>query len=324
MAINLKPVDVAVIGLGAAGGVAVLPLARAGLKVAGIEAGTWMDPAKDFHADEIFNNVRGLVTTGNKIRMEAPTVRNSPTSPTRRGRPSPMMNAIGGTTIHYHAQHWRLKPWDFKTVSEVKKRYGASYIPKGSTLEDWPIGYDDLEPYYDTVEYEVGVSGKAGNIQGKLDPAGNVFEGPRRREYPMPPLRTCDYLEHMKSRGAIARVEAVSFALRDQFGALQRPRRVRLSRLLRPWRLPSARQELDLFFDDPSGAENQTSDDFRQRARHADSCGFERQSDRSPIPSGRERIFSARQGRDGGMLHLRECAAPAAFEIQGLSQRTFE
>jgi choline dehydrogenase-like flavoprotein len=44
MAVNLKPVDVAVIGLGAAGGVAVLPLARAGLKVAGIEAGTWMDP----------------------------------------------------------------------------------------------------------------------------------------------------------------------------------------------------------------------------------------------------------------------------------------
>jgi choline dehydrogenase-like flavoprotein len=41
VAINLKPVDVAVIGLGAAGGVAVLPLARAGLKVAGIEAGGW-------------------------------------------------------------------------------------------------------------------------------------------------------------------------------------------------------------------------------------------------------------------------------------------
>ena len=38
---SLKPVDVAVIGLGATGGVAVLPLARAGLKIAGIEAGTW-------------------------------------------------------------------------------------------------------------------------------------------------------------------------------------------------------------------------------------------------------------------------------------------
>jgi choline dehydrogenase-like flavoprotein len=43
MAIRLKPADVAVIGLGAAGGVAVLPLARAGLQVAGIEAGGWMD-----------------------------------------------------------------------------------------------------------------------------------------------------------------------------------------------------------------------------------------------------------------------------------------
>jgi gluconate 2-dehydrogenase alpha chain len=108
-----------------------------------------------------------------------------------------MMNAIGGTTIHYHAQSWRLKPWDFKTRSEVTKRYGASLIPKGSTLEDWPLTYDELEPFYDTVEHEVGVSGKAGNIQGKLDQAGNIYEGPRQREYPMPPLRTCDYLDHM-------------------------------------------------------------------------------------------------------------------------------
>jgi choline dehydrogenase-like flavoprotein len=52
MPIQLKSVDVAVIGLGAAGGVAVLPLARAGLKVASIEAGTWMGP-RDYRADEI-------------------------------------------------------------------------------------------------------------------------------------------------------------------------------------------------------------------------------------------------------------------------------
>src|SRR4029078_6267604 len=79
MAINLKPVDVVVRGLGAAGGVAVLPLARAGLKVAGIEAGTWMtkEPGKFFHADEIYNNVRGLVTTGNKVHGEIPTTRTS-------------------------------------------------------------------------------------------------------------------------------------------------------------------------------------------------------------------------------------------------------
>ncbi len=127
-----------------------------------------------------------------------PTVRDSPTGPSRpRGSIHPMMNAIGGTSIHYWASHWRLKAWDFKAHSEIVRRYGASAIPKGSTLEDWPITYDDLEPYYDIVEHEVGVSGKAGNIQGKLDPAGNIFEAPRQREYPMPPLRGSGYTDMM-------------------------------------------------------------------------------------------------------------------------------
>src|SRR6185503_12271090 len=96
MAINLKPVDVVVIGLGAAGGVAVLPLARAGLNVAGIEAGTWMtkEPGKFFHADEIYNNVRCLVTTGHKVHGEIPTVRSGLAAPAVQGNAHPMMNAI--------------------------------------------------------------------------------------------------------------------------------------------------------------------------------------------------------------------------------------
>jgi gluconate 2-dehydrogenase alpha chain len=64
-------------------------------------------------------------------------------------------------------------------------------------VEDWPISYDDLEPNYDIVEHDVGVSGKPGNIQSKPDPAGNVYEGPRRREYPMPPLRGSGFTDHM-------------------------------------------------------------------------------------------------------------------------------
>jgi gluconate 2-dehydrogenase alpha chain len=197
VAIQLKPVDVAVIGLGAAGGVAVLPLARAGLKVAGIEAGTWMS-ARDYRADEIHNNVRRLVTSVPKAQREIPTVRAYPSEKARQAAAQhPMMNAVGGTSIHYWAQSWRLKPWDFQTRSESIRRYGTGSIPKGSTLEDWPITYDELEPYYDTIEWEVGVSGKAGNIQGKLDPRGNIFEGPRRREYPMPPLRSTELIDRM-------------------------------------------------------------------------------------------------------------------------------
>lgn len=195
-AIKLKPVDVAVIGLGAVGGVAVLPLARAGLKVAGIEAGTWMDP-KSFKPDELHNNVRGLLTSVPKANREVPTSRSAPGQPARRGNVHPMMNAIGGTSIHYWAQSWRLKTWDFKTRSEVIRRYGAGALPKGSTLQDWPIGYEDLEPWYEMIEYEVGVSGKAGNLQGKIDALGNVFEAPRKREYPMPPLRASGFTELM-------------------------------------------------------------------------------------------------------------------------------
>ena len=66
MPIRLNPVDVVVVGLGGAGGVAVLPLARAGIKVAAIEAGGWLNPQKDYHTDEIHNNVRMLVTASAK------------------------------------------------------------------------------------------------------------------------------------------------------------------------------------------------------------------------------------------------------------------
>src|ERR1700689_2526458 len=188
MATNLKPVNVAVIGLGAAGGAAVLPLTRAGLKVAGIEAGTRMDP-HSFKTHEAYNNGRAMGTSVPKAKGEIPTFRTSDTAKSRQGTTHPMMNAIGGTSIHYHAQSWRYSPWDFRVRSESIRRYGANSIPKGSTLEDWPLSYDELENYYDIVEHEVGVSGRAGNIAGKIDPRGNVFEAPRKRAFPMPPLR---------------------------------------------------------------------------------------------------------------------------------------
>ena len=197
MATELPETDVVVVGLGAAGGVAVLPLTRAGLHVTALEAGTWMDPNTDYHADEIHNNVRALVTTGNKVGSEIPTFRTAPDQVARQQTRHPMMNAVGGTSIHYHAQSWRLNPWDFRIRSATLERYGAAYLPEGSTIEDWPLSYEDLEPYYDHIEYEVGVSGKAGNIQGRIDPTGNIFEGPRRRDYPMPPLRSCDFVDHM-------------------------------------------------------------------------------------------------------------------------------
>jgi choline dehydrogenase-like flavoprotein len=79
---------------------------------------------------------------------------------------------VGGGTRVFGAQAWRFCPEDFRMAST----YG---IPDGSSLADWPISYEDLEPDYDRAEWELGVSG---------DPAGNAYAGPRRRGYPMPPL----------------------------------------------------------------------------------------------------------------------------------------
>src|SRR5438067_9987622 len=198
MAINLKKTNVVIVGAGAAGGVAALPLAQAGIEVIALEAGGWVSP-RDMAPDEL-RYMRGWPAKLQKVNDEIPTHRATPSSPmTPRPERHAMMNAVGGTSIHYWGQCWRLNPWDFKVVSETKRRYGASRIPKGSTVEDWPFGYEELEPYYDMVEREIGVSGKAGNINGTIDPHGNIFEGRRRREYPMPPLRGSGFTDKMSA-----------------------------------------------------------------------------------------------------------------------------
>jgi gluconate 2-dehydrogenase alpha chain len=196
MATRLPGTDVVVVGVGAVGGVAVLPLTQAGLNVVGLEAGTVLT-RRDFAPDEIRNNVRDWPMAVQKANQEVPTARPNASSPTMRLPNHPMMNAVGGTSLHYWAQSWRLNPWDFKVVTETRRRYGPSRLPAGSTVEDWPFGLDDLEPYYDKVEYEIGVSGQAGNVNGAIDPRGNPFEGVRQREYPMPPLRWTGFIQKM-------------------------------------------------------------------------------------------------------------------------------
>jgi gluconate 2-dehydrogenase alpha chain len=197
MTTRLASTDVVVIGLGGAGGVAVEPLASAGLKIVGLEAGTRLGPP-DFAPDELRNNFRGWPHAAQKCNREVPVHRPNAGAPDNPRAPiHVMMNGVGGTTLHYWAQSWRLNPWDFKVVSETTRRYGASRIPRGSTVEDWPFGLDELEPYYDKVEYALGVSGQAGNVRGVIDQRGNIFEGPRARPFPMPPLRGTEFTDLM-------------------------------------------------------------------------------------------------------------------------------
>src|SRR5206468_10928761 len=100
MPTRLKETDVVIIGLGAAGGVAALPLAQAGLDVVGLDAGTWLTK-RDFAPDELRNNFRGWPQSVQKANQEVPTHRPSSSAPySPRSAVHPMMNAVGGTPLH--------------------------------------------------------------------------------------------------------------------------------------------------------------------------------------------------------------------------------
>src|SRR6195256_6016718 len=178
--------DVVIVGVGASGGILAAELGKAGMKVIGLERGPRLKTA-DFQLDELRYFQRQELRPDKK-RQPVTWRPNADT----RAAPIPTQNygnQAGGGTVHYGAVSWRLHEDDFRARSHTMARYGASAIPEDSSLADWPLSYADLEPYYDRAEYELGVSGKAGNLQGKKIEGGNVFEAPRRRrEYPLPPL----------------------------------------------------------------------------------------------------------------------------------------
>lgn len=95
---------------------------------------------------------------------------------------------LGGAAVHWTGITWRFLPSDFNYRTHHEERYGRNKIPPEMTVQDWPVSYDDMEPYYDALEYDMGISGQAGNLGGKILEGGNPFEGPRKRPYPNPPL----------------------------------------------------------------------------------------------------------------------------------------
>ena len=191
-----EPADVVIVGYGATGAIAGLQLTRAGKRVVALEAGPWRG-VRDFGMDEIANDVRNTMGSV-KFNREIPTTRTTRShraKPALPGQISPMMNGVGGASVHYTAKSFRYLPWNFEMRSASLRRYGRGALPENSPLEDWPFSYDDLEPYYEKVERLIGVSGQAGNIRGKRLSRGNTFEGPRQRPYPLAPLRTSGYLD---------------------------------------------------------------------------------------------------------------------------------
>ena len=165
-------VDFAIVGSGAAGGVMARELSRAGFSVVLFEQGRFLS-ANQFEHDELeYWYLSGI--TNDPVRNPQ-SFRSDPAARAQHVPDKPPLwyaRTVGGSSVHFTANYWRFHEIDF----DERSRLGA--IP-GASLEDWPIRYADLEPYYTKVEWEVGVSGLAG---------ASPFDPPRSRPYPMPPL----------------------------------------------------------------------------------------------------------------------------------------
>src|SRR5271165_1277353 len=179
--------DVVIVGAGAVGGIVAAELGKAGMKVVALERGPRLKTADFEPHDELRYFQR---------KDLRPDVKRQPVTwrPNANARAFPLGqldygNQAGGGTVHYGSVSWRLHEDDFHARTNTVTRYGFSALPEGTTLADWPLSYAELEPFYDKAEHELGVSGKAGNLQGKKVDGGNPFEAPRQRDYPLPPLK---------------------------------------------------------------------------------------------------------------------------------------
>ena len=162
--------DVVIVGAGIAGTLAGHRLASTGLKVVILEAGPWVDRAEAVRAYRS-NPLKTPDAPYPSLPYAArPTVLDLrggyyvQDGPATFG--STYERRVGGTTWHWQGTAMRFVPNDFR----LRTLYGVGH--------DWPIGYDELEPWYAEAERQIGVAG---------DPDDDL-DSPRSTPYPLPPI----------------------------------------------------------------------------------------------------------------------------------------
>lgn len=190
--IRHDPVDIVTIGGGmTASIIAALALPSTSLRMVSIEQGPaqWTYPDFQHNHDSLKNNNRyAMMQDLSRVSWTWRPDAGSPALPMRQYGSFHPGQGLGGAMVHWTGLTWRFLPTDFRYLSHHTERYGAARIPEEMTVQDWPIDYDDLEPFYDAFEWDIGLSGQAGNLGGTILAGGNPFEGPRSRPYPNPPL----------------------------------------------------------------------------------------------------------------------------------------
>ena len=183
-----EAVDFVIIGSGAAGGIIAKELSTAGFSTVVLEQGKYRK-APEFTHDEVRYFLNGEWFGGGS-RESGMTFRKTEADEEQGGQFDPAMYAktVGGSSVIFSAHLWRMRPIDFNERSVLGSIEGTNFA-------DWPISYEELEPYYTKVEWDMGVSGAPGHS----DP-------PRSRPFPCPPLP-------INSSGAIMEKAAAALGL---------------------------------------------------------------------------------------------------------------
>ena len=160
--------DVLIIGAGPTGAVAAKRFAEAGMRVVVLEQGDWPDYSKARANHPDFELTLGRYWSGNPNRRQAPA--DYPIDDKDSDISAVLYNAVGGGTVIY-AAHWqRNMPSDFR----ARTLDGVG--------DDWPLTYEDLQPFYERVEADFGVSGLGD------DPAFPPGKGPPLPPAPLAPM----------------------------------------------------------------------------------------------------------------------------------------
>jgi choline dehydrogenase-like flavoprotein len=144
-----KHADVLIIGAGASGSVAAKRLGEAGFRVVCLEQGDWIDNDKARADKPDYELLQGRDWNWNPITRQWPG--DYPIDESESDITALMYNGVGGGSVMY-AAHWqRSMPSDFR----VRTLDGVG--------DDWPLTYEDLRPFYERVEVDMGVSGLDGD-----------------------------------------------------------------------------------------------------------------------------------------------------------------
>ena len=178
--------DVVIIGVGAAGGIIAAELAKAGMKVIGLERGPRLktsdfephDELRYFERQDLRPNIK---TRSGHLAAERQCARQSDAEPEQRQPGRRRHRALRHAVVAHARGRFPRAQQDHRALRRVGD---PGRLLAGRLAAELRRDRAVLRP----AEYELGVSGKAGNLQGKKIDGGNVFEAPRSREYPLPPL----------------------------------------------------------------------------------------------------------------------------------------